>query len=962
MNLRKWTLIPLTLGIFAISAISAQAQYLLRNDFEKYYVGGFSSQAENNLSLYDGEGTQSIDIVDNGKGNQQLKITINELNAGMAGITRNGLLISEDFCLKERIYVSDATRRILFRIFDYKGSMETVKFEAGAIVATDGSNTFSAGSYSTDRYYDVKIDVDFSESTYDLYINGFLKGDDLALERQFGGSVQGVNLCEVGHYTKNSTLIDNVEIYTYQDYVIDPEMETFYVSEKGNNLNPGTKARPFETIEAAKQKIMELNGFGVKRSYKIIIKEGTYDSFSIGKEDSPAEGYTVTYEPYPGENVTVTSSKKATGWEEYEEGIYRTKISDGKLIKTLYVNDERAVLARYPDVGYNTTIKATTNNQQCFNFTNGDIPTINNFDGVEAVIWPGGPDGYWAWIAQIKPVTSIDYSKRLVTLENICSYVLGTGSRYYLQNSMDFLNAENEFYYDRTTGYLYYVTSKDINSLDISYDLNSCGIVMEDAERIILKNINVSKTNRNMDGIYINNCKDIKIQDCKVFNTGRHGVFIRNASSEVEISDCEIFEIGDTAVMITGSDFDNKSNTIKNCHIYDTGKIEEHGTAIQISHSGNNLVTNNLIHDTPRYGISLKGISYASIAGDTIDGVKVTIDNYEDFVACKNNVISHNDIYRVNKNSQDSGLIELYGAVQNTVTDNKLHDSSIPFSVGYGVYLDGSSGHNKVTRNLIYNLQNEGLPGVLEYVIFSKGIGNRIHNNVLINNNAIAAVGSSLHTAAEPHKDLEITNNIFYNSGENLYYLINWSEERISKCDNNVYYNSNGKYTLAGNKGFSVNELSDWKLLYNGKYDQNSIVADPLFANLSENDFRLQLDSPVYKVGFENFLGSFVPEDEFILTGPEFKLIKSTLSVRAGVKKLFTDENPSKIKFTIVNTNDEILYAAGFKRKLCEGEEVFVRAGINVENISDDCFFKIYIDDNLFYNDKLTALGEEKSE
>ena len=86
----------------------------------------------------------------------------------------------------------------------------------------------------------MKIDVDYSESTYDLYINGFLRGDDLSFERPIDGSVQAVNLCEVGHYTKNSTLIDNVEIYTYKDHVADAGLDTFYVAKTGNNEYAGT--------------------------------------------------------------------------------------------------------------------------------------------------------------------------------------------------------------------------------------------------------------------------------------------------------------------------------------------------------------------------------------------------------------------------------------------------------------------------------------------------------------------------------------------------------------------------------------------------------------------------------------------------------------------------------------------------------------------------------------------------
>ena len=34
-------------------------------------------------------------------------------------------------------------------------------------------------------------------------------------------------------------------------------------------------------------------------------------------------------------------------------------------------------------------------------------------------------------------------------------------------------------------------------------------------------------------------------------------------------------------------------------------------------------------------------------------------------------------------------------------------------------------------------------------------------------------------------------------------------------------------------------------------YDANSIVADPLFVNPTEDDYRLKPDSPAFKLGFE---------------------------------------------------------------------------------------------------------------
>lgn len=958
MNLRKWIAFPAVVLLFILATTSAQAKYILRTDFEKYSVGDFL-QTDSEFLVYNGNGNQGLEIVESENGNKQLKININQVNDGMAGFTKQNLSLNENFVLKQRINMSDITRRILFRLYDSEGDLHTVKFENGSIVAVNGDELVTVQAYRVNRNYDVKVVVDVSESTYDLYINGYLKGNGLALSRKLKGAVNSVNICEVGHYSENTTLIDNIEIHTYEDHIFDNGAETFYVSETGNNLNPGTSARPFETIEAAKQKIIELNSLGVERNYKVIIRGGTYDGMSFDYADTPAEGYTVTYEAYSGESVNITNSYKVSGWSEYESGIYRAEVPKGKGIKTLYVDNSRAVLARYPDSGYNRAIKSDSNEQQCFKFDDGDIPVLDRLEGVEAVIWPGGPTGYWAWLAQIKNVSGIDYNNRLVTLDSVCSYVLGTGSRYYLQNSMMFLNAENEFFYDASNGYLYYCTDKDINSLDIRYDTGTgfSALSIKNTDSLIFKDLNISKTNRNTDGIYIENCSNITIENCKIFNTGRNGVFIKNACFDVNISNCEIYDIGYTGILTSGDStvYNNKNHKIRNNCIHDTGKIEEHGTAIQLNQTGDSLITENRIYDIPRYGISLKGITYSAIAGTERNDVKVTLYNYEDFVFTKNNIISYNDISQVNKNSQDCGMIELYGAVRNTVSDNTLHDSSIPFSVGYTIYLDGSSDHNLITRNLMYNLQNEGLPGKLDYVIFSKGIGNRIDNNVLANNTAGAAVGSSQHLSTEPHRDLEITNNIFYNTGDDLISFTNWSDDRIAVCDNNLYYNTNGIYTIGGN-GAPAESYEEWKTVLNNKFDQNSLIADPLFADALAYDYRLLHNSPAIRTGFVNFLGEVNREMLYEMSEPQFSMSGNLLNVRLGVTKLFTSGETTKIRIVISDINEEIIYRGALTRILTQDEEVFARVGIDVEKMSNNCRLEIYADNDILYSAYLTDI------
>ena len=45
--------------------------------------------------------------------------------------------------------------------------------------------------------------------------------------------------------------------------------------------------------------------------------------------------------------------------------------------------------------------------------------------------------------------------------------------------------------------------------------------------------------------------------------------------------------------------------------------------------------------------------------------------------------------------------------------------------------------------------------------------------------------------------------------------------------------------------------MDHWKRLYDGKFDANSIAADPGFKNIAERDFSLAPDSPAVQNGFK---------------------------------------------------------------------------------------------------------------
>ncbi len=81
------------------------------------------------------------------------------------------------------------------------------------------------------------------------------------------------------------------------------------------------------------------------------------------------------------------------------------------------------------------------------------------------------------------------------------------------------------------------------------------------------------------------------------------------------------------------------------------------------------------------------------------------------------------------------------------------------------------------------------------------------------------------------------------------YGFVNWSDDRVTASEANVFYKPAGTVNIKG--GPADGSLDKWQKILGGKFDRKSIVADPLFVNLANRDFRLKPNSPALKLGFK---------------------------------------------------------------------------------------------------------------
>ena len=83
-----------------------------------------------------------------------------------------------------------------------------------------------------------------------------------------------------------------------------------------------------------------------------------------------------------------------------------------------------------------------------------------------------------------------------------------------------------------------------------------------------------------------------------------------------------------------------------------------------------------------------------------------------------------------------------------------------------------------------------------------------------------------------------------------VYDFDNWSEDRVSQAEYNLFWAIGSELSIEGSPAHG--SLKQWQTLQSNKFDQHSIIADPLFVDPANNDYRLKPDSPALKLGIKS--------------------------------------------------------------------------------------------------------------
>ena len=625
---------------------------------------------------------------------------------------------------------------------------------------------------------------------------------------------------------------------------------TFYVAKDGDDNNPGAEAQPFATIQHARDAVRKLIKTDLNTDVVVLIRSGAYylnESLTFGPEDSGTEEHSITYMSYPEETVFIVGGMEIKEWKHYKGEIREASIPEGVTPKQVFENGMRLNLARTPDEGYLHLEKPISGKEGTdFIYREGDLqPDDWDVSDASVFIWP-----QYDWFSAIVPIASVDAKSRTIAIGRSTGQIT-PGNRYYIQNVLSLLDKPGECQISLKDRKVYAWTYKENQTMIISTVEN---VIRIQGSGKIVKNLhfeNLDLSISNGDVVNISGAENCSVRFCKIENGYSCGVSINGYAQHINIYGNLIRFNGYHGVSLEGlgpgqADV-NKYNVVENNHIHHCGRLVGHGYGVNISQSGYNKIIHNHIHNMPRYGTTIKGVRY-QVLREQIEGV--TWENRHDFLNSRNNLIAYNNIHNVNEDSQDTGAMESWGPGRDNVYDhNLIHDvGNNELNLQMGIYLDDATDYFTVTNNIIW----EVIGKAPTTSVYAKGIGNRLDNNIFIISDKNTAAISSLFMAGERADNHVYTHNIYYFEGSEgaIYDFYNWSDDRVAESDYNIFWKPNGELVIRGQS--PAKTFDEWKKILHNKYDQHSIIADPMFVDPVNRNYHLQPDSPALKLGFKD--------------------------------------------------------------------------------------------------------------
>lgn len=578
----------------------------------------------------------------------------------------------------------------------------------------------------------------------------------------------------------------------------------------------------------------------------------------------------VTFVPFGDGEVRISGGRRITGFTRTTYrgvdclGAFLPEVRDGAWKFTdLWVNGLHADKTRLPAEGY-FKMKETENPtttlfgpSSWFVAEEADLAQFSSLYAFEDTIVSFNH----YWIDEHTPVTSLDRETGRVTMTYRSRFNIRPGQEYILENVAEQFSNPGEWYLDRAEGMLYYIPRNESETADtvevwapITDKLVTvCGQVDNPVTGLRFVNLSFAHTRgdyasgRDVNGaageafgsdaqavsnahgaIELQYARNVVFENCRLQNYGVHGVNIKEGCRSVKLENCDIYDGGAGGVRICGGAWGAPAHTmthgitVTDCSITHVGQRYFSACGVLLMHASECEISHNEIGDLYYTGVSV-GWTW---------GYAKTV--------CRDNRIINNHIFDLGKGFlSDMGGVYLLGSQPGTVVaGNRIHDIKCKEYGGWALYTDEGSAGILLENNLCYNTSSNSYHQ-------HYGSSNVVRNNIF----AFADDNMLRVSRAEPHLSIMFTGNIVYSAGTPM--LAEYGmplEEGAIVSNRNLFWNTQGDVIYS-----TQATLPTLSAAQAAGMEEDSIIADPGFADPAGGDFSLSADSPAYSIGFVPF-------------------------------------------------------------------------------------------------------------
>ncbi|MBM3500636.1 MAG: hypothetical protein FJX74_18420 [Armatimonadetes bacterium] len=521
----------------------------------------------------------------------------------------------------------------------------------------------------------------------------------------------------------------------------------FHISPRGADRNPGTRARPFATLERARDAVREsktrapLPAGGIT----VWLHAGAYRlerSFQLTDEDSGSAEAPIAYRAAEGETVRIVGGPvvppgafapvtdvgvlarldpgarpqvlqadlKALGLTDFGAE-WPAKFRGYAGWPELFVDSRPMTLARWPNEGYARVAKVVDPGSKPRWGEAPDRGGTFQYDGDRPARWAQADNGYlnghWAfqWFDECLKVAKIDPEAKTIAFTAPHVYGLGTGfvGEFFALNLLEELDSPGEYFLDRTTGALYLWPPEPLEGREIGLSLLADPLLaLNGTEWVTLQGLTLEFARGH--AVTVTGGHDNRLVGCTIRNIATDAIRIDGGTNN-GVRACDLYNMGGGGISLSGGDRATLTpcgNYAENNHLHHFGRLfRAHRDAINLNGVGCRA-SHNLIHDAPHHAMDFGGNEH---------------------------LIEYNEIHHVCLESDDAGAIYTgrNWTVRGTVIrHNYFHAVGGGSGVGnQAVYLDDTACGTVCVGNVVRDVYRAFLIG--------GGRDNILRDNVMVN-------------------------------------------------------------------------------------------------------------------------------------------------------------------------------------------------------------------------------------